>query len=92
MPETIPFWLVAVGGIGADAAAGKLGRGIERSLAIVPTVPVIDSGATGPKPVQLYAALKVEPEATVAAFDAQHPDAVGPRAQSGSPCMLESFY
>ena len=30
--------------------------------------------ATGPGPVKLYPALHVEPQATVAAFDAQHPD------------------
>ena len=30
--------------------------------------------ATGPGPVKLYPALKVEPEATVAEFDAQHPE------------------
>lgn len=30
--------------------------------------------ATGPGPVQLYPALKVEPDATTAAFDAAHPD------------------
>src|SRR3712207_9569044 len=30
--------------------------------------------ATGPGPVTLYPALKVEPEATIAAFDAQHPE------------------
>jgi putative intracellular protease/amidase len=30
--------------------------------------------ATGPGPVQLYPALKVHPHATVAQFDAQHPD------------------
>ena len=30
--------------------------------------------ATGPGPVKLYPALNVEPHATVAAFDAQHPD------------------
>ena len=30
--------------------------------------------ATEPGPVTLYPALKIEPEATVAAFDAQHPD------------------
>ncbi len=29
--------------------------------------------ATGPGPVQLYPALKVEPDATIAAFDAEHP-------------------
>lgn len=29
--------------------------------------------ATGPGPVQLYPALKVQPDATIAAFDAQHP-------------------
>ncbi len=30
--------------------------------------------ATGPGPVRLYPALKVEPDATTAAFDAQHPE------------------
>ncbi len=30
--------------------------------------------ATGPGPMQLYPALKVEPQATVADFDAEHPD------------------
>jgi putative intracellular protease/amidase len=30
--------------------------------------------ATGPGPVTLYPALRVEPQATVAAFDAQHPE------------------
>jgi putative intracellular protease/amidase len=30
--------------------------------------------ATGPGPIQLYPALKVEPDATVAEFDATHPD------------------
>lgn len=30
--------------------------------------------ATGPGPVKLYPALEVEPQATVAEFDAQHPD------------------
>ena len=30
--------------------------------------------ATGPGPVQLYPALKVEPDATIAEFDAEHPD------------------
>lgn len=30
--------------------------------------------ATGPGPVQLYNALKVEPDATIAQFDAEHPD------------------
>ena len=30
--------------------------------------------ATGPGPVQLYPALKVDPHATVSAFDVQHPD------------------
>lgn len=30
--------------------------------------------ATGPGPVQLYPALKVEPDATIAEFDAAHPD------------------
>lgn len=30
--------------------------------------------ATGPGPVQLYPALKVEPDATIAEFDAMHPD------------------
>ena len=30
--------------------------------------------ATGPGPVQLYPALKVEPDATIAAFDAEHPE------------------
>ncbi len=30
--------------------------------------------ATGPGPVQLYPALKVEPDATIAAFDTEHPD------------------
>jgi transcriptional regulator GlxA family with amidase domain len=30
--------------------------------------------ATGPGPVQLYSALKVEPDATIAAFDAAHPE------------------
>jgi len=30
--------------------------------------------ATGPGPVQLYPALRVEPDATVAAFDAAHPE------------------
>ena len=30
--------------------------------------------ATGPGPVKLYPALTVEPQATVAAFDARHPD------------------
>lgn len=30
--------------------------------------------ATGPGPVTLYPVLKVEPHATIAAFDAQHPD------------------
>jgi transcriptional regulator GlxA family with amidase domain len=30
--------------------------------------------ATGPGPVQLYNALKVEPDATIAEFDAEHPD------------------
>lgn len=30
--------------------------------------------ATGPGPVQLYPALKVEPDATLAAFDAAHPE------------------
>jgi putative intracellular protease/amidase len=30
--------------------------------------------ATGPGPVQLYPALRVEPQATVAEFDARHPD------------------
>lgn len=30
--------------------------------------------ATAPEPVTLYPALKVEPQATVAAFDAQHPE------------------
>jgi len=29
--------------------------------------------ATGPGPVQLYPALKVEPDATVTGFDAAHP-------------------
>jgi putative intracellular protease/amidase len=30
--------------------------------------------ATGPGPVKLYPALRVEPDATIAAFDASHPD------------------
>lgn len=30
--------------------------------------------ATGPGPVQLYPALRVEPDATIAEFDAEHPD------------------
>jgi putative intracellular protease/amidase len=30
--------------------------------------------ATGPGPVQLYPALRVEPDATIAAFDDEHPD------------------
>lgn len=30
--------------------------------------------ATGPGPVQLYPALRVEPDATIAQFDAEHPD------------------
>ncbi|KAB0265702.1 DJ-1/PfpI family protein [Microvirga brassicacearum] len=33
--------------------------------------------ATGPGPVQLYPALKVEPDATIAAFDAAHPEGAG---------------
>jgi putative intracellular protease/amidase len=50
--------------------------------------------ATGPGPVTLYPALTVEPQATVAEFDAQHPDGadyviVPAMSRNDDPAVLE---
>jgi putative intracellular protease/amidase len=50
--------------------------------------------ATGPGPVQLYPALRVEPDATIAEFDAEHPDGadyviVPAMSRDDDPAVLE---
>jgi putative intracellular protease/amidase len=64
--------LVAILGIN-DATEGTdylLPYGILKRSDVADVVPL----ATAPGPVKLYPALEVEPQATIAQFDAQHPD------------------
>ena len=64
--------------------------GILRRADVADVVPL----ATEPGPVKLYPALKVEPQATVAEFDAQHPDGadyviVPAMSRDDDPAVLE---
>jgi hypothetical protein len=45
---------------------------------VAPTLPIVELRATGPGPVSLYPALSVEPQATIADFDARHPEGAKP--------------
>ncbi len=64
--------LIAIIGINdaTEATDYLMPYGILRRAEVADVVPL----ATGPGPVTLYPALTVEPQATVAEFDARHPD------------------
>jgi transcriptional regulator GlxA family with amidase domain len=64
--------LIAIIGINdaTEATDYLMPTGILRRSGVADVVPL----ATGPGPVKLFPALEVEPQATVAEFDAQHPD------------------
>lgn len=64
--------LIAIIGIndGTETTDYLMPYGILRRADVADVVTL----ATGPGPVQLYPVLKVEPQATIAQFDVQHPD------------------
>src|SRR5512134_3094771 len=84
--------LIAIIGINdaTEATDYLMPYGILRRSDVADVVPL----ATEPGPVRLYPALKVEPQATVAEFDAQHPEGadyviVPAMSRDDDPAVLE---
>ena len=84
--------LIAIVGINdaTEATDYLMPYGILRRADVADVVPL----ATEPGPVKLYPALKVEPQATVAEFDAQHPEGadyviVPAMSRDDDPAVLE---